>query len=287
MILVAGGQLDHNIGRILRRLIERGEAFCDLLVGPELLPRFTLDLRDRSLALDGKPVEANSCFMRHDVFMQEKLKTSDAGAAALNWFYAVRGWTLLNPHIRTLNRHSYLSENNKVENLALADEFGLRIPETLITNEIGRISRPDIKEFANWIQKPVAGGDYTTLLSDLPIVDDISNYPRFIQPRLLRPEMRVYRIGSKIIGFKITSDDLDYRTTHQVSIESVDVPSDISSKLIKLCDHLGLDFCASDFMLDGENEYCFLEINTQPMFATFDKHVGGRLCDAIIDFLNG
>ena len=34
-------------------------------------------------------------------------------------------------------------------------------------------------------------------------------------------------------------------------------------------------------------KYRFLEVNTQPMFAAFDKVAEGRLCDAIIDHLAG
>jgi hypothetical protein len=39
-------------------------------------------------------------------------------------------------------------------------------------------------------------------------------------------------------------------------------------------------------MLDRDREYRFLEVNTQPMFAAFDKAADGRLCDAIIDHLS-
>ena len=38
-------------------------------------------------------------------------------------------------------------------------------------------------------------------------------------------------------------------------------------------------------MRNKDGAYCFLEVNTQPMFAAFDAVIGGRLCDAIIDHL--
>src|SRR5687768_13471195 len=55
MILVAGGQLDPNVGRLLRRLLARGELFADLLVGPELLPRIRFAL-DGPLEIDGREI---------------------------------------------------------------------------------------------------------------------------------------------------------------------------------------------------------------------------------------
>jgi hypothetical protein len=33
-------------------------------------------------------------------------------------------------------------------------------------------------------------------------------------------------------------------------------------------------------------EFVFLEVNSQPMFAAFDRVSGGKLCDAIIDHLS-
>ena len=47
-----------------------------------------------------------------------------------------------------------------------------------------------------------------------------------------------------------------------------------------------LDEAAADFMRDdATGEWCFLEVNSQPMFAAFDDVCDGRLCDAMIDHL--
>jgi hypothetical protein len=39
-------------------------------------------------------------------------------------------------------------------------------------------------------------------------------------------------------------------------------------------------------MRTADGEWTFLEVNSQPMFAAFDKAADGRLCDAILDWLH-
>ncbi|MDO5613993.1 MAG: hypothetical protein Q4G14_12240 [Paracoccus sp. (in: a-proteobacteria)] len=132
------------------------------------------------------------------------------------------------------------------------------------------------------IQKPVAGGEYTALIADLP---QGAHYPRFVQRRLNRPELRVYRIGDAVMGFWLNSPDLDYRRAQTAELTVAEVPCDLADGLVALCDRLELDFAAADFMADDAGELLFLEVNSQPMFAAFDRVAQGLLCDAIIDHL--
>lgn len=280
MLLVAGGQLDPNIGGLLRRILERKVSFRDLLVGSELIPRVTIDIRSRSLVLAGEGIRPSACFIRHDVFLHQKSGLNTDHTSALNWFYAIRGWALGNPSVRIFNRHSYLSENNKIENLCFAVKCGLSIPDTIVTNEFA------LDRKADWIQKPVAGGSLTTTLKDFLEDDSESKiYARFLQCRMKRPELRIYRIGSVLIGFDVSSPELDYRKTNEATIQLTEVPANIATRLLEFADLLGLDFAAADFMRDENGDLHFLEINSQPMFAAFDRVANGKLADAIIDHL--
>jgi len=281
MLLVAGGQLDPNIGILLRRVLERKLNFRDLLVGPQLQPRLSIDVRSGNLTLEGESIQPSGCFIRHDVFLQQKTGSAADSTAALNWYYAVRGWSTVHSDVQLFNRNSYLSENNKIENLCLALKCGLQIPDTIVTNDFSIVSSP------GWIQKPVAGGSFTTTLDDFLNESSVnrSDFPRFLQRRMQRPELRVYRIGSTMVAFTITSPDLDYREAHRAVIELAEVPSNVASGLLVLTDKLGLDFAAADFMRDEAGDLRFLEVNSQPMFAAFDRVANGSISDAIIDFL--
>jgi len=283
MLLVAGGQLDPNIGALLRRCLQRRENFKELLVGPQLRPRIHLDIERQMLTLDGIPLSPTSCFIRHDVFLHEATRSMHDTAASLNWYFTVRGYVLSNPTIRLLNRRSYSSENNKIENLLLAKRCGLPVPPTIITNDLDSLSEGD----EDLIQKPVAGGSLTTTLRDhVQSREQVAaEFPRFIQRRLLRPEIRVYQIGDALFGYELSSQALDYRSAHDVTIQPCAVHAEVVEPLQRLATMLGLDFSASDFMRDETGQLYFLEINTQPMFAAFDRVSDGRLCDAILDHL--
>ena len=104
MILVAGGQLDFNIGALLRRMLRRRVKFASALLGANLIPRLTIDLARDRLMLDGKSIRPTGCFMRHDVFLAQSLHTMEADAASLNWYVAIKGWELAHDEVRELGR---------------------------------------------------------------------------------------------------------------------------------------------------------------------------------------
>lgn len=276
MILLFGGSQDPNIGVLAKRLSETDTPFIDLRIGAGPNPRLRIDLAQRRMELDGTAIQPTAAFMRNDVFLYETDDVTQAATAALNWHSAVWGWLINQLDVRCFNRQYPLRETDKIGNLLAAADCGLTIPQTVID------SAPEAAEFAQThIQKPVAGGEYTAMVSD-----NAAHYPRFIQPRLDRPEMRIYRIGSQMLAFRLESDELDYRTTHDVTLTRVDVPEAEGSSLMTLCDRLGLQFGAADFMTGPGGQLTFLEVNSQPMFAAFDRAADGALCDAIIDALS-
>lgn len=287
MILVAGGQLDFNLGALLRRLLRRRASFIDVLVGPGQPPRITIDLRRDCLRLNGKEIRPTACFMRHDVFLAQSAPGPLAAGAALNWFAAIKGWELAHDDVRGFNKNTSATESSKLRNLYLAARCGLAVPATLLTNEFNTVRRVLRGPL---IQKPAAGGEYTgdfdAFVASLPGREPVGHYPRFVQPQLSRPELRVYRVGSDMLAFSLNSPDLDYRTRQKVRLRHVAVPRALRDPMMDLCDRLGLDFAAADFMRAPRGkELRFLEVNSQPMFAAFDQACGGKLCDAIIDHL--
>lgn len=278
MILVCGGQLDPNIGALLRRILARKIEFADLLVGPDLLPALQFDLESGTLSLDGRSLAPSACFVRHDVFGQQAPRPVSP-ASALGWFYALRGWALSNRQVRCFNRSSPSGEGSKLQNLVEARKAGFSIPETVVSNS------PALSNAQyDWIRKPVGGGEYT-LPFDTRSKSGKMEHPAIFLRRMLRPELRVYLVGTRMFGFSIESESIDYRNSNRVDIRETD-PGEVESGLRSLCAALSLDFAAADFMRHPETgALVFLEINTQPMFVAFDKITEGRISDAIIDAL--
>jgi len=279
MLLVAGGQHDPNIGWLLRRVLERGIGFAEILNGPALKPDAVYDFARGTLTLNGTPLRPRGVFIRHNVFLDAYADRAEANAEALNWFYFLRGWSCADPKVRCFNRLTGGSENNKVENLHAARAAGLAIPDTTIACVAPRARRA-------MIRKPVAGGELTEAMTPGRGGDPLARWrPYFHQPRLRRPELRVFVIGRRLFGCALSSDHVDYRDDTATALQPAAVPPDTGRGLLALCRRLKLDFAAADFMLDRQGRYRFLEINTQPMFIAFDKALDGAICDAIIDHL--
>lgn len=283
MILIAGGRNDPNLAVLIDRIVARELPHLSVLVGQNIQPQVRIDIQREVLELDGARVSPTAYFIRQDVFLYETKDFATAQAHAHNWYQAMRGWAETRSEARLFNRRTTLRENNKLQNLIEAASVGLPVPATIVTNEFAEFTeRSD-----GLIQKPIAGGEYTTLLSELIDREQRTVYgaPRFVQPRLNRPEVRIYRIGPKLLAFELQSPELDYRQTSDVTIRPVPVPDSVAAKLLALCDRLELDFGAADFMLDRDGALTFLEVNSQPMFAAFDRKIDGGVCDAIIDHL--
>jgi hypothetical protein len=138
------------------------------------------------------------------------------------------------------------------------------------------------------IAKPVPGGGYSMLLEEL-LADTEScagaaASPAIVQPRLPGPDLRIYALNQRYVGFYIHSDAVDCRRTRNRKIERVDpLPNSTLRGLECLMDAMSLDWGAADFKLDSESkEPVFLEINSQPMVSAFDRLAQGIIAEAIV-----
>lgn len=299
-LLVVGGEDDPNIRHLLATLEREGLCHRALLIGPERAPALRWDLDGDELILDGEPLRAAGAFLRHDVFgpMRQRDDAGRRRAAerALSWHLCLVGWLEVHEQVRLLNRRHLGRANNKPAQLAVARRLGLKIPATRIANQLAALD--DFLAGADKIAKPVAGGsltrDYAELRANIqhrPGFDGepVAASPAIVQQRLVAPELRIYRVGDDLHAFVVDSPSLDYRERQDARLRPVELDtldSALLAKLVALADGLGLDYAAADFKTDPQSgELCFLEINSAPMFAAFDRAAEGRLCASIIAWL--
>ena len=164
-----------------------------------------------------------------------------------------------------------------------------RIRHFMAEDDLAQANRTDLDE---WIAKPVTGGEHTVVIADVRHEDSwrrrLSDAPGFIQQRLEAPDLRIYRIGDKWFPFTLVGDTIDYRASGNLTIQPAATALDLVKALALLMNHLGLDFGAADFKRCPESgRYLFLEVNSAPMFSTFDQVLSGALADAIIEWLAG
>jgi len=288
LLLIAGGDVDPNITALLAAAERSGVAYQKLLVGKSSHPALTWDLTTEQLWLDGEPLQCSAAFVRHDVFTALQDGQPASQYRALAWHTAVTGWLAAHSGILIFNRRNLNQWTNKPLVLKLAQECGLEIPQTLITNVRERL------EGVERVVKPINGGGYCEPLTEVvertSFKDGRAAAPAIVQQRLEQPEIRIYRVGSRYFAFNVISPELDYRATQNCRVEFAgDAKSshaELTDGLGKLLAKLGLDFAAADFKTSPDTgRLLFLEVNTGPMFAVFNDASKGKLCQAMIAHL--
>ena len=287
-LLIVGGDGDPNITVLLAAAERRGVSSQKLLVGKSSHPALTWDLTTGQLLLEGELLQCSAAFVRYDVFTALQDGQPSSEYRALAWHAAITGWLAAHPEIFIFNRRNLNRSTNKPLMLKLAQECGLDIPQTLITN---------VRERLNGVEKvvkPINGGGYceplTEVLERTSFKDGRAAAPAIVQQRLAQPEIRIYRVGDRYFAFNVISEELDYRATQNCRVEFAGYAeashAALTDGLGKLLTKLGLDFAAADFKTSPDTgRLLFLEVNTGPMFAAFDHASNGTLCDAMLEHL--
>jgi hypothetical protein len=287
-LLIAGGDADHSLLSLRNRALTRGFEHLAVLAGAESHPTLDWDLQADRLTVDGREIRPAACFIRYDVFTHMGDKDPESALRAGAWYAAVAGWVQAHPEVRRLNR-DFKGSNNKPHLLRLAVQAGMEIPVTRVSNDLDALERWSAER--PLAAKPVQGGGHCREIDDMLAVAREKGRPGpFItQNRLVQPELRLYRIGSRFVAFNMVADVLDYRTTHTTRVVPRplhEVPRELMDGLARLMDGLGMDYGAADFKTDPDTgRLLFLELNSSPMFFGFDLATGGAVSDAILDAL--
>lgn len=291
-VLVAGGDRDPNLPPLAAALARRGASHRLLAVGADSHPGLTWELDADRLVVDGEELSPAAAFLRHDVFTHLADGRAASAHRALAWFTTLSGWVDVHPEVRAVNRRRGLaSPPAKPHQLALARRLGLAVPETVVGNVVEPLTAflPGRAKIA----KPVAGGDhcrpFDEALAQAPERDGVTPAPAIVQRALVPPERRVFAVGGRLFGFDVASEALDYRTDPATRVTPwPEVPDKLAEGLSRLLAALALDFAAADFKTCPDTgRLLFLEVNTGPMFAAFDRAAGGELADALAGFLLG
>lgn len=210
------------------------------------------------------------------------------------------------------NVHKIRIAANKPMQLGLAKSFGLKIPETLITN------KPDeAKRFAArhpggiiykslsdgilytregpWQEPFVQGEIYSSRLDSLS--DDQLLYVRTC-PCLLQEyiektyEVRVTVVHDEVFSVAIHSQEsvtsqIDWRKANMKHIRHSKhkLPRGISDKCVSLTSQLGLQFGAIDLIYTPHGDYVFLEINPNGQFGWLEETIGPCISEKIAAIL--
>jgi hypothetical protein len=282
--MIAGGRSDVCLQLLVERARELGYSTEALLHDADSEPRVTLDHADGGLFVDGRVIRPRACFIRMHVGASEP-ERMDVLPRAPGWFAFAVGVVLADPEIAFFNRRLSSFAGVKMADLRLAQQLGLAVPATIVSNDAAAIGT-FAQRHADCVAKPVNGGGYCSAVASIDVEnlqrDGALPLPAFVQERLDYPEYRVYRIGKGVMVFRVDSQQIDYRIDPASAMVPVALEATPVARqwplLLRMSDILGLDFCAFDLkMRRASGELCFMEVNSGPMFAAHDYASGGAL----------
>ncbi|WP_373538544.1 hypothetical protein [Chamaesiphon sp.] len=184
----------------------------------------------------------------------------------------------------------------KGRQLQIAQQVGLTIPHTLITN-----NPLEVIDFADrgWelIYKGMgegkgkSTGTKTLLPSDLDRLDSLQYCPAIFQEKIAaRLDIRVTAIGGELYPVEIESQTghspLDWRFDHDVPFNPHTLDPTIALQLQQLLSRLGLVYGAIDLRLKPDGEYVFLEVNPNGQYLFAEILAGIPLSAKMVDFLS-
>jgi glutathione synthase/RimK-type ligase-like ATP-grasp enzyme len=202
------------------------------------------------------------------------------------------GATVVNPLQAELS-----VDGNKLYQQRIARSVGLRVPDTLVTNDPTAARRFYERHAGQVVVKLLAGFSWsmtptdtvpTRLLSaeDLDHLDGLRAGPMCFQERIEAPvELRVSIVrGRCFAGAQHMSGSVDWRSTGSGWARG-EVPADTAVQLAALMDRLGLVMGAIDLMLPADGPPVFLEVNPSGEWGMLQHALGHDIAGAIAEAL--
>jgi glutathione synthase/RimK-type ligase-like ATP-grasp enzyme len=186
----------------------------------------------------------------------------------------------------------------KVYQLKLAQQLGLRIPRTAVTNDPAAARAFIAREGdRGTIYKAFSATRQawreTRLLrrEEIELLDSVRHAPVIFQEYIeAEVDLRITVVGGKIFPAAIFSQDTEYKMDFRMHIDSARyaahvLPGEIETKLQQYMKALGLVYGAIDMRMTPKGEYVFLEINPCGQWLFVEQKTGQDITGALTDEL--
>jgi glutathione synthase/RimK-type ligase-like ATP-grasp enzyme len=187
-----------------------------------------------------------------------------------------------------------MSNNSKPYQAQLIQKSGLRVPDTLITND------PDlVMEFRGQhrqiIYKSISGVRSIVRKfqeEDLRRLDKIRWCPVQFQEYIEGFNVRVHVVGNEVFSTLVRSDATDYRYAEAelgmaAELEAYELAADSAQRCINLAASLDLPFAGIDLKVTPDGEVFCFEVNPCPGFSYYESHTGQPIAMAVARYLTG
>ena len=234
-------------------------------------------------------------YRRPEALKHNSIPSTPEGKCTLDeWSEALEGFFAHIPSRRWVNHPAANAlASRKIEQLTIASQLGLIIPETLVTQ-----CESDLREFytknsGRVIVKPLGkatverdSGDRDSIIYanpvskiDLEDLSDLRACPTLFQQLVDKiVDVRITIVDSAIHAVELTANDdegqqrCDIRRNNMqdVSYRVTQLPGEVDNRLRHLVEHYGLRFAAIDMVVNRKGEWIFLEVNPNGQWAWMD-----------------
>ncbi len=266
---------NHNEDSIILDLSKITKAYINAYYDNTTQPDFWLEFAKKKL-LNLKDVKSFWWRRPQPLTLLPEIKKSSHQQFALSeWSTALNGFWESTDGLWINDIENDSRAEHKSYQLKIAQNVGLKIPDTLITNNPSRAIEFSEKYngdiiFKSFLATEEEWRETRPLKKEfLKVIDSVRFAPVIFQEYVKDSrDLRITIIGDDIFAAEAQSNkkyEFDWRMTN-ISWKKHDLPSDIADKLLKLMRTMGLEYGAIDMKLTSNNEYSFLEINPAGQF---------------------
>jgi len=191
-------------------------------------------------------------------------------------------------------------DGNKMLQLNLAEKHGLKIPETLFSNDAGKVTSffhrkcngKMVAKLHGSLAKSMNGENFlSTHIIDrdsLGNIEDIAYCPMIFQPYIEKAyELRIVYVDGTFFTGKINNSEYaDWRVVREgYSWSAYDLPGSVEEGLDGMMKEMNLYLGAIDMIRGKNGEYYFLEVNPQGEWGMLQKYLGFPIARSIADQL--
>lgn len=180
---------------------------------------------------------------------------------------------------------------NKLVQLTAAHKVGLRIPRTLISQDLITVRKFCSELDYKVVVKTVAGTHKTSVMAGHVTPEMLTDEAVSLCPAIYQEmiqginHLRVCCFGNQIHTALLTTDQLDWRYPLNATAEPYEVDEITKGKLYDVLTSLNLEMGVMDMKLTPEGEPVWLEVNPQGQFLFLEELCGMPLTNIFTEFL--
>lgn len=171
----------------------------------------------------------------------------------------------------------------------ILSQNGIRVPNTLITNDKDYVYDFFEKNNKNIICKPVLGGAYTEKITEKTLTNErlelLKKSPVQFQEFIDGVDIRVYAYKDNIYAVRIEAQTVDFREDAGAKLIPVELDESVKKDCMKVMKLLDLKYSGIDIRLNNKGEYVFIEANPAPMFMYAEQMTGYPLTEELLNLL--